>query len=244
MAVSWGPQVALAFLHRMTQDWKDQHIAWFVAESPVWSGTPSTAGAVTAGYTPNNNSLVAKINRACATAVPSPVNLLPRKGTTNVTWDYQTVIVKTPSKTYTAYDMPQLYEDLGFDLADMVRHIEALPDLATFAPPGVNTLITYGYNLSTAASYEWDEDFVANSNITPPQPSVVHYDPQTGDGLVPLRSSLRAMQEWTAPMAASGHKLVHKSYVNQRHASCMLPRPYENTGCFEDVISLLLQETE
>lgn len=33
-------QIVLGFLHRMSQAWKDKHIAWFVAESPVWSGAP------------------------------------------------------------------------------------------------------------------------------------------------------------------------------------------------------------
>ena len=39
MGVSFGPQNALGFLHRMTQAWKDKYISWFVALSPVWSGS-------------------------------------------------------------------------------------------------------------------------------------------------------------------------------------------------------------
>eukprot|EP00730_Choanoeca_flexa_P000048 TRINITY_DN10019_c0_g1_i3.p1 TRINITY_DN10019_c0_g1~~TRINITY_DN10019_c0_g1_i3.p1 ORF type:complete len:272 (+),score=24.87 TRINITY_DN10019_c0_g1_i3:80-895(+) len=33
MAVSWGPQAALGFLHRMSQDWKDTYIALYASSS-------------------------------------------------------------------------------------------------------------------------------------------------------------------------------------------------------------------
>jgi hypothetical protein len=33
-------QIALSFLHRMTPSWRSKHVAWFIAESPAWSGTP------------------------------------------------------------------------------------------------------------------------------------------------------------------------------------------------------------
>ena len=35
------PQVTLSFLHAMTPEWRDKHIHWFIAESPLWSGSPS-----------------------------------------------------------------------------------------------------------------------------------------------------------------------------------------------------------
>ena len=33
---SYGPQVTLGFLTRMTQTWKDKYVSLFVALSPVW----------------------------------------------------------------------------------------------------------------------------------------------------------------------------------------------------------------
>ena len=50
-ALSEGPQVTLSFLHRMPQAWKDEHVAWFAATSPVWSGSPMY-GLGGAGPTP------------------------------------------------------------------------------------------------------------------------------------------------------------------------------------------------
>ena len=34
-----GPIVGLDFLHRMTQAWKDRHIAVFMCSAPVWTGS-------------------------------------------------------------------------------------------------------------------------------------------------------------------------------------------------------------
>ena len=34
-----GPIIGLEFLHRMTQAWKDRHIAVFMCSAPVWTGS-------------------------------------------------------------------------------------------------------------------------------------------------------------------------------------------------------------
>eukprot|EP00730_Choanoeca_flexa_P004922 TRINITY_DN11842_c0_g1_i2.p1 TRINITY_DN11842_c0_g1~~TRINITY_DN11842_c0_g1_i2.p1 ORF type:complete len:124 (+),score=20.80 TRINITY_DN11842_c0_g1_i2:184-555(+) len=49
VSISWSPQACLGFLHRMTQDWKDKHIDWFIAQSPLWSGTPLSLMAYVSG---------------------------------------------------------------------------------------------------------------------------------------------------------------------------------------------------
>ena len=48
-AFSGGPQWTLAFLHRMSQQWKEAHISWFVATSPVWGGVPEALSSYIAG---------------------------------------------------------------------------------------------------------------------------------------------------------------------------------------------------
>ena len=48
--ISFGPQYALSFLHRMTEEWKDAHINWFVASSAVWSGAPLAMTAFVNGF--------------------------------------------------------------------------------------------------------------------------------------------------------------------------------------------------
>ena len=48
--VQLRPQYTLSFLHRMTQEWKSKYIDWFVATSPVWSGSPAALSVFSTGY--------------------------------------------------------------------------------------------------------------------------------------------------------------------------------------------------
>jgi hypothetical protein len=43
LAISEGPLVTLGFLHRMLPAWKAKYINWFIANSPVWSGSITCA---------------------------------------------------------------------------------------------------------------------------------------------------------------------------------------------------------
>ena len=86
----------------------------------------------------------------------------------NNTFGKDQVIVRTPSRNYTAYDAAQLLIDLGFGhrleaLRAVQVHDKPLPfvhlvlpscmqagkDLQDFQHPGVDTLVVYGYNVST-----------------------------------------------------------------------------------------------
>lgn len=104
LSVSWGPQAALGFLHRMTQEWKDQYIAWYViqhppylslhvapfisnpfgryvAESPLYAGSPVGVLAVTSGYaTDPTQPASAAFVRSLAMQIDVMMNLLPRVG--------------------------------------------------------------------------------------------------------------------------------------------------------------------
>ena len=92
--------------------------------------------------------------------------LLP--GASNNTYGDEQVIVRTPSRNCTAYDAAQLLIDLGFGhrleaLRAVQVHDKPLPfvhlvlpscmqagkDLQDFQHPGVDTLVVYGYNVST-----------------------------------------------------------------------------------------------
>eukprot|EP00730_Choanoeca_flexa_P017966 TRINITY_DN8709_c0_g1_i4.p1 TRINITY_DN8709_c0_g1~~TRINITY_DN8709_c0_g1_i4.p1 ORF type:complete len:452 (+),score=95.23 TRINITY_DN8709_c0_g1_i4:2-1357(+) len=241
MSVSWGPQVALGFLHRMTQEWKDTYIAWYVAESPLYAGSPVAVMSAVSGYAidPSNPSS-ALLARAATITIAGTVNLFPRLGTTNTTWDNETTLVETPSRNYTAADYGRLYADMGFEeFGPGIQHVVEDADLAELKHPGVNTLITYGYNLSTAVAFHYADDFIPDNTKTPPLPMKVTTDPATGDGVVPVRSPLRAQEMWTAPMAEAGLELLFKKYANQQHGACLLPPPYGPDNCFTDVLKVI-----
>ena len=86
MSVSYGPQLALSFLHTKSQQWKDKYIQWFIAESPVWSGCPSTLLAVAAGYDTTSHG-ARKLTRDISVKTMADFWLFPRAGNTTTTWN-------------------------------------------------------------------------------------------------------------------------------------------------------------
>lgn len=111
MAVSYGPQIAMGFLHRMEQSWKDTYIEWFVALSPVWSGAPFTMAQLSTGglpivgnQTPGAlcNPISCFLSKEVSAFVPALYWLAPRPGTDPYSYAEEDVIIQTPSTNYSA----------------------------------------------------------------------------------------------------------------------------------------------
>ncbi|EDQ88467.1 uncharacterized protein MONBRDRAFT_37422, partial [Monosiga brevicollis MX1] len=84
LAVSWGPQPTLAFLHKQEQAWKDKYIAWFIAQSPIWSGAPMAVESLVSGFDAGTGQR--ELTRVVAQGAGSLLSLFPRPGTSNVTY--------------------------------------------------------------------------------------------------------------------------------------------------------------
>ena len=239
-AVSFGPQVALSFLHRMTPAWKKQYIRWFVAESPVWSGSPTAALALTSGYTaPGAPPSFASFTHFVAVAADSLLWLLPRAGSGPNAWNDTEVIIETPNRNYTASGMTTLLTDLGYP--HRVKAVEAIAkdaDLAKFDAPGVDTFVVYGTELDTISKCSYNVTFKPDPSVLPPLPASYTMDPATGDGLVNRRSSERSLVEWPQAQKASGHKLYHKAYPKQQHGACCVST-ISGRFCFLEMLALL-----
>jgi hypothetical protein len=95
-----------------------------------------------------------------------------------------------------------------------------------FEAPLVNTFVTYGYGVDTPGTFIYPADFVKNKLNVPPLPLVINITEtgvvavkpfltllesllttfvfvRAGDGIVPLRSSLRG-QNWVVDQQAAG----------------------------------------
>jgi len=173
-------------------------------------------------------------------AIPSW--MFPRAGSNStVSWTADEMVLSTPSVNYSAFDVAKIYAKLNFsDLAGL-EFVSQEPDLAEFAHPGVNTLVTYGYALPTPGPFSYPDEFAANQ--IPATPKIVNI---SGDTLVPLRSSLRGIV-WQGDMEREGFKLVYRGYENQDHANCLIPPGFvpgiPDDGCYNMVNALLVNGT-
>jgi lysophospholipase-3 len=238
VSVSYGPQVTLSFLHRMTAAWKARYIRWFVAESPVWSGSPVAALAITSGIsTPGATAYTRFVSKS----IHSLLWLLPRSANGPNAWNDTQPLVVTPSRTYTAADMGALLTDLGFsERVEAYTSLQKDADLANFEAPGVDTFVVYGIEVETPLVYYYNVSFDHNPETLPPLPSNATFDPATGDGIVNRRGSERSLVEWPEPQKASGHKLYHKAYAKQQHAACCTST-FVGQYCFLEMLGLLIK---
>ena len=80
-------------------------------------------------------------------ALPSAMWYFPRAGLNRSTsWSRADAVVQTPTKNYSAFDVADIFADLGLS-ADQQAELAFLstePDLSAFAAPGVRTFVTYG----------------------------------------------------------------------------------------------------
>jgi len=241
LAPSFGPQFVLGFLHRMTQAWKNQYIDWFIAESPVFSGVYMSLMEYISGA-PFTSKFIAGLLRTEFQDLAIPSWMFPRAGTNStVSWTAQETILSTPTQNYSAFDVEKIYKILNFSDIAGLRFVTQEPDLGEFAHPGVNTFVTYGYDVPTAGPFVYSEDFVVNQ-----MPNVTKIVNVSGDELVPLRSSVRGLV-WQADMERAGLKLVHHGYANQSHANCLLPPglvpEVPDDGCYTAVFALVVNGT-
>ena len=250
MGVSFGPQNALGFLHAMTQDWKDKYIDWFVALSPVWSGSALMLSAYVSGPPfhgggGGGSDAISELYLALFHQTPFAGWTFPRAtGSSgqdlNYTWSKDDVLISTPRKNYTTSDYEQLFADLGYTPSqkEVINFAIKDKDLFSFDNPGVNTFVAYGYGLPTTATAVYDEGF--HKFKTPPQPNATVMC--SGDGLVPLRSSKRGYL-WKEGLAALNKKLIIKGYAGQHHAGCMTTQPSDPNQCFLDWFEWIVNGT-
>jgi len=240
IAISYGPQIALGFLHRMTLEWKDKYINWFMAEAPVWSGAPATTLSITSGY-PILPGVPLGFSRTLALKIGATLWLQPRPGNDSYTYSKDEVLVSTPSKNYSAWDMETLLTDIGFKhQIPAYRYLLESRDLAKFEAPLVNTFVSYGSVVDTPASFYYDVDFNGSSFFTPILTSSVNV---SGDGVVAVKSSQRSML-WKKEQDLYNKTLLHKDYAGLPHGSCLFPfnldPDHPTSECFYDVLKLML----
>jgi len=115
VAPSFGPQVTLGFLNNKTTEWKDKYIDWFIADSPVWSGSPTALYTLTSGYPllGDKTGIGSWVVRELAQGTPSIFWLVPEAGHDEFTYGEKDILVTTPSKNYSAFDVGQLLHDIG-----------------------------------------------------------------------------------------------------------------------------------
>eukprot|EP00037_Helgoeca_nana_P025039 m.269264 g.269264 ORF g.269264 m.269264 type:complete len:435 (+) comp26830_c0_seq2:40-1344(+) len=238
VAVSFAPPYALGFLHHMSQQWKDQYISSFVAESPGWSGFLGPILAYITGYLEDGNnatSFATQVTRSLAREVATVPWTFPRHGTdSNTSWTGTEIIFSTEKRNYTAQDYDSLVSDLGGSDTQraMATAMMADADLFKFSPPGVDTFVACGSGFPTPTKALYQTGFGVDDDW-----QIKEITMGDGDGVMPSRSCHRGSL-WT-----DNHTYVERIFKGMYHATCTHPNASNssapNSQCFRDILQFL-----
>jgi lysophospholipase-3 len=159
------------------QAWKDKYIASFISVAAPWSGSPKALRALISGDNFGLGagdwfSLVDPLQIAKITRQSGGVVLLTPEA------DYwnNTVLVKTPTRTYNADELTQLFVDMGSPItAQLKKSLDGVL-MNSIKAPGVPMHCLYGVDYPTEMSFTYKEGFGKKPEIA--------YS-EEGDGTVP-----------------------------------------------------------
>ena len=178
---SMGGPVSLYFftsISEITQEWKDKYIHSYIPLSGAWAGGNELVYSEINGRDLledvefiSTNLLTKPIIRS----FPSTAWLLPPASV----WNTE-VIVKTPTRSYTANDYEALFEDMGFPegytMYQNLQHINS-----GWPAPNVPTHCFYGVGQQTEVQFIYDDGFPDEEPV-----EIIYGD---GDGGVNIESS-------------------------------------------------------
>eukprot|EP00039_Didymoeca_costata_P018871 m.335332 g.335332 ORF g.335332 m.335332 type:complete len:426 (+) comp17571_c0_seq1:2-1279(+) len=236
---SFGPTVAYTFLQKQTQAWKDKYISLFVAIAPLWSGSTYQMKELMA--LSKQSAFERQLLRLLGSGLVSTYWILPRAGESKYLWSNELPLLETPTQVYYASNTTQLLVDAGFtpEQVALYERLEKLPELKTFAPPGVNTYVNYGTDVPTVKTFHIKETLDGTPDFLP---TLEKEETESGDGAVAVRSSIR-VEEWEDAMKKAGKTLTVKGYKGLPHACCMFEHPQghcKDPGpCFNDMLAAM-----
>lgn len=168
--------------------------------------------------------------------IPSVYWMWPHPGTGIGQWNKTEVVVSTPKKNYTAYDLDEMLTDMGCGKGPKnLYNLEKGDLLGTFPPPLVDTYVFYGYGPPTQAGFGFQRELEPSKDgedVCPPNDArafVRGWD--NGDVTAPLRSCRRA-DAWEAAHTKAGKVLYNVGYKGMSHACyCNTPQCTSDYAC-------------
>jgi len=178
---SMGGLQTLYFLNQQTKAWKSQYIRHWIAISAPWIGAAKEMRLFATG---DSEGLPVSANTIRGEQRSYETNhwLFP-----NAAAGFQSVIVRTDKRNYTAADYEDFFDDIGYSVGKLVlpRVLKLIPDPLT--GPGVPVTCMYSHGVKTPAQFVYKDDF----DTTPEE---IDGD---GDGTVNI-DSLSVCAQWAS----------------------------------------------
>lgn len=181
---SLGGLWALYFLNQQTLSWRHKYVRRFIAVSAPWGGTVQEMRTYASGYSEGVPLIDPLILRAEQRSSESNLWLLPVPAVFG-----NRLLVISKLKNYSAYDIPEFLEDIGYS-EGVSSYNSRIPQLvADLKAPGIPSTLIYSSGIKTP------ETLIYAKSGFDEQPKVIHGD---GDGTVNLCSLSAVAVKWGA----------------------------------------------
>lgn len=182
---SLGGLFALQLLNRNSKSWLQRHIKHFIALSAPWGGAVNEVLTLASGNALGVPLVDPLIVRGEQRSSESNLWLLPSPKV----FDNEKPLVISPSANYTAHDIAQFLNDIGFPEGIQPYESRILPLVEGLAVPEVPVTCVFGSDMETP------EKLIYRSKAKgfDEQPEVVYGD---GDGTVNMASLLALESLW------------------------------------------------
>lgn len=179
---SLGGPTILAFLNRQTAAWKDQYIRSFIPISGPWGGAVELLEADISGHNFGIPVIPDDYLKPIQSTAASGSFLLPDAAAFG-----DAVLVATPSRNYTASDIPHMLQVLNLTQAGAILSRLEDEGLKThqLQPAGVDTHLIWSYGVKTQLQLRYNSDLHAGFD----KPATAQ-GTGDGDGTVNIESSL------------------------------------------------------
>jgi len=189
---SLGCPTMLYFLNKfVSPEWCKKYVSTWVAMGAPWGGS----APIVAMYLTGQNLGSRPFAKGVQVANPSSMWVVPRA---NAFEDQ--VIVRTPSRNYTALDFPQIVQIIGEGAGgQQALSLFAKSDIGSIQRPPrhVETHVWYGSGVPTPESFDYDTDLFEGFSSTP---SATREG--DGDGMINLVSCQYPEKHWPRDQGA------------------------------------------
>ncbi|KAL5706696.1 lysophospholipase [Ranunculus cassubicifolius] len=203
---SLGGLFVLQLLNRNSVSWCRKFIKHVIALSAPWAGTVQEMLTFASGYSLGVPLVDPLFVRDEQRSSESNLWLLPSP---KLFGSIRPLVI-TPNRNYTAFDIPQFLEDIGFPEGVHPYESRILPLTAQFVEPQVPVTCIVGSGVKTPETLFYGKDGFDK------QPDIIYGD---GDGTVNLMSLVALEKEWSAGKANGLLKMI--KIPNVSHTSIL-----------------------
>ncbi|MCO5549908.1 hypothetical protein L7F22_003383 [Adiantum nelumboides] len=196
----WG----LYFLNQQPLSWRQKYVGHFIPVSTPWGGTVQSMRIYASGYAEGARFINPLVLRAEQRSSESNLWLLPAPAVFG-----DQILVTTKEGAFSAFDIPQFLEDIGYSEGVLLYNLHILPLIDCLDAPCIPVTMVFSEGIDTPQMLVYGKKGIDE------QPIVVTGN---GDGTVNLCSLSAVLERWNS---VNGQDFNVKKFHGKTHSTIL-----------------------